>query len=214
LGQLDLELCDLMRCRCDSGKDVTRQQAHSEPVRIVKNDRVVDGQAKRRGGRHGRSQRALHLRWLHPADFLTAAGLYSLRLLVSLSGFAPGRRGGWPWCVVAGLCCGQLGEVGVGFAGEIAFEAAEDFGLGLAFGGAAGDVVLGGLVAVHPDQGDPPQGAVGVAVSRGSPPEGCPTMESMGRKRPRPRRSFTPEFKAEIVELCWRGDRSVGPGRA
>jgi transposase len=35
-------------------------------------------------------------------------------------------------------------------------------------------------------------------------------MESMGRKRPRRRRSFTPEFKAEIVELCQRGDRSVG----
>jgi len=35
-------------------------------------------------------------------------------------------------------------------------------------------------------------------------------MESMGRKRPRPRRAFTPEFKAEIVELCQRGDRSVG----
>jgi transposase len=35
-------------------------------------------------------------------------------------------------------------------------------------------------------------------------------MESMGRKKPRPRRSFTDEFKAEIVELCQRGDRSVG----
>ena len=34
-------------------------------------------------------------------------------------------------------------------------------------------------------------------------------MESVGRKT-RPRRSFTPEFKAEIVELCQRGDRSVG----
>ena len=34
-------------------------------------------------------------------------------------------------------------------------------------------------------------------------------MESAGRKS-RPRRSFTPEFKAEIVELCQRGDRSVG----
>ncbi len=32
-------------------------------------------------------------------------------------------------------------------------------------------------------------------------------MESMGRKKPRPRRSFTAEFKAEIVELCQRGDR-------
>lgn len=35
-------------------------------------------------------------------------------------------------------------------------------------------------------------------------------MEGMGKKKPRPRRSFTPEFKAEIVELCRRGDRSVG----
>jgi transposase len=35
-------------------------------------------------------------------------------------------------------------------------------------------------------------------------------MESMGKKKPRPRRSFSSEFKAEIVELCQRGDRSVG----
>jgi len=34
-------------------------------------------------------------------------------------------------------------------------------------------------------------------------------MESMGNK-PRRRRSFTADFKAEIVELCQRGDRSVG----
>jgi len=34
-------------------------------------------------------------------------------------------------------------------------------------------------------------------------------MESMGKK-PRRRRSFTAEFKAEIVDLCQRGDRSVG----
>ncbi|WP_326794216.1 hypothetical protein OG946_00805 [Streptomyces sp. NBC_01808] len=26
----------------------------------------------------------------------------------------------------------------------------------------------------------------------------------MGKKKPRPRRSFTPEFKAEIVKLCRR----------
>jgi transposase len=37
------------------------------------------------------------------------------------------------------------------------------------------------------------------------------TMESMGsKKKSRPRRSFTVEFKAEIVELCQRGDRSIG----
>jgi transposase len=35
-------------------------------------------------------------------------------------------------------------------------------------------------------------------------------MESMGKNKPRPRRSFTPEFKDEIVELCQRGDRSIG----
>lgn len=35
-------------------------------------------------------------------------------------------------------------------------------------------------------------------------------MASKGRKPPRPRRSFTQEFKAEIVELCQRGDRTIG----
>ena len=35
-------------------------------------------------------------------------------------------------------------------------------------------------------------------------------METMAKKKPRPRRSFTPEFKADIVERCRRGDRTVG----
>ncbi|WP_405598357.1 MULTISPECIES: hypothetical protein [unclassified Streptomyces] len=35
-------------------------------------------------------------------------------------------------------------------------------------------------------------------------------MEDTAKKKPCPRSSFTPEFKAEIVELCRRGDRSVG----
>lgn len=35
-------------------------------------------------------------------------------------------------------------------------------------------------------------------------------MESMGRKKPRARRSFTPEFKAGIVERCRVGDRTIG----
>ena len=42
------------------------------------------------------------------------------------------------------------------------------------------------------------------------PRRGCPSWRAWGRSKPRPRRSFTPEFKAEIVELCQRGDRSVG----
>ncbi len=34
-------------------------------------------------------------------------------------------------------------------------------------------------------------------------------METVERKKPRARRSFTPEFKADIVERCRRGDRTV-----
>jgi transposase len=34
-------------------------------------------------------------------------------------------------------------------------------------------------------------------------------MENVEQKGPRPRRSFTAQFKAEIVEQCQRGDRSV-----
>jgi transposase len=34
-------------------------------------------------------------------------------------------------------------------------------------------------------------------------------MEPMGKRRPRPRRVFTAEYKAEIVELCQRGDRTI-----
>jgi transposase len=37
-----------------------------------------------------------------------------------------------------------------------------------------------------------------------------PIMETVERKKPRPRRSFSPEFKADIVERCRRGDRTVG----
>jgi hypothetical protein len=46
LSKLDLELCDLMRRRCHPGQDVTRQQAQSELVRVLKHDRVVDCQAE------------------------------------------------------------------------------------------------------------------------------------------------------------------------
>ena len=34
-------------------------------------------------------------------------------------------------------------------------------------------------------------------------------MENVERKRSRPRRSFTAEFKAEIIEACRRGDRTI-----
>ena len=35
-------------------------------------------------------------------------------------------------------------------------------------------------------------------------------MTSMEHNKPRPRRSFTAEFKADIVERCRRGDRAIG----
>jgi transposase len=36
------------------------------------------------------------------------------------------------------------------------------------------------------------------------------SMANKGSKAPRRRRAFTSEFKAEIVEQCLRGDRSIG----
>jgi transposase len=41
-----------------------------------------------------------------------------------------------------------------------------------------------------------------------------PIMETMARKKPRARRSFTPEFKADIVAARRRGDRSIGQDAA
>jgi transposase len=37
-----------------------------------------------------------------------------------------------------------------------------------------------------------------------------PIMETVAKKKQRRRRSFTPEFKADIVERCRQGDRSIG----
>jgi transposase-like protein len=34
-------------------------------------------------------------------------------------------------------------------------------------------------------------------------------METMAKKKPRPRRSFTPKFKAEIVQRCQASDRMI-----
>ena len=45
-SKLDFELCHLMRYRCHPGQDVTGQQTQSQLVRVMKNDRVVDGQVE------------------------------------------------------------------------------------------------------------------------------------------------------------------------
>jgi hypothetical protein len=47
LSKLDFERCNLMAYIRDPGKDVTGQQAHSELVRGVQNDRVINAQTKR-----------------------------------------------------------------------------------------------------------------------------------------------------------------------
>ena len=63
----------------------------------------------------------------------------------------------------------------------------------------------------------PGQAGLGVTRFDGHPrsgalaPGGCPSSwRPWERSRSRRRRSFTPEFKAEIVECCRRGDRSIG----
>jgi len=65
-------------------------------------------------------------------------------------------------------------------AGDIPLEAPHDLSLGLAFGGAAGDVVLGRLVAAHADQGDAPQGAVGLPIAAAGQPVQARDQPSSG----------------------------------
>src|SRR3954454_25347533 len=63
----------------------------------------------------------------------------------------------------------ELGEVGAErveeLAGDVALEAADDLGLGLAFGGAALGVGAGAVAVAQPADGDHVQRAVGVAVA-------------------------------------------------
>ena len=71
-------------------------------------------------------------------------------------------------------------EVQVDLAGDVAFQAAEDVELGQALVGPALDIGPGGLVAVHADQGDAPQGVVGSAVT--SPVEPVAVGAARGRR--------------------------------
>ena len=61
---------------------------------------------------------------------------------------------------------GEVGEQGVvGLARDVALEAAHDFALGLAFGGAAFRVGAGALAVAQPADGDQVQRPVGLAVA-------------------------------------------------
>jgi len=57
LSKLDFELCVLPGHGRDPGNDVARHQTEDEPVRVVKNNRVVDAQVERCGRCHTRSHR-------------------------------------------------------------------------------------------------------------------------------------------------------------
>src|SRR5918993_5539911 len=56
-------------------------------------------------------------------------------------------------------------EVVEDFAGDVSLQAADDLALAQAFGRASLDVVAGGLVMSHPDDGDDVEGAVRGPVS-------------------------------------------------
>ncbi len=60
---------------------------------------------------------------------------------------------------------GWNGKGGEDLAGDVALEAADRFGLALAVADAFGEVVLGALVGVEPDERDAPQSGVGLAVT-------------------------------------------------
>ena len=67
---------------------------------------------------------------------------------------------------VRGRGVGEVGAQGVvDLAGDVALEAAHDFALGLAFGGAAFDVGAGALAVAQAADGDQVQRAVGLAVT-------------------------------------------------
>ncbi len=59
----------------------------------------------------------------------------------------------------------MIDEVVVDLSGDVALETAHDVELGQALSGAPLHMGLCGLMAVHADQGDAPQGMVGVPIA-------------------------------------------------
>lgn len=65
-SKLDFELSHVMPDGCNAGKNVTRQQAYRELVRVLEDGRFVDFQTSRRGSRHGGTHRTEGICRLHP----------------------------------------------------------------------------------------------------------------------------------------------------
>ena len=62
LRKLNLEFCTRLELHGrDPGDDIARHQPKHEPVRVLKNDRVVDSQVKRSSDRPGRGHRTSSL---------------------------------------------------------------------------------------------------------------------------------------------------------
>ncbi len=53
-------------------------------------------------------------------------------------------------------CWGRVGEEVVYLAGDVAFQAADYFGVGFSFRFASGDIFFGGSVGAHSVGSDPP----------------------------------------------------------
>ena len=66
LSEIDFELCDVPEAvRGDPGDDVPGPQVESDSVRGVEDDRIVNSQTERGGGRQGRRYRTRDLWGLH-----------------------------------------------------------------------------------------------------------------------------------------------------
>ena len=116
-----------------------------------------------------------------------------------------------------GYAAGQ--QVRVGLAGDVALEAAQDLGLGLAFAGAPGHVVLGGLVAVHTNQGDTPQRVIGQPVAAAVQPVPSVRPDETGiGAAPQSRANFASDFSrsglSPAVTSSWPAVSTPTPGSA
>ena len=82
---------------------------------------------------------------------------------------------------------GEVGEVGaegvVDLAGDVAFEAADDFALGFPFAGSPGRVVAGARAAAQPADCDEVERAVGLAIAAVVEPVAAGLPEDAGSQR-------------------------------
>src|SRR3546814_8560338 len=79
------------------------------------------------------------------------------------------------------VCSSDLAHGCPEFAGEESFQAADDLGLRLSFGDAAGDVSLGGLVVLHANDDDAVERGVCLSVTAARSEEHTSELQSLMR---------------------------------